>query len=85
MQPVRFVHKGRGAVSNPQGRFERDAREPVDDGWAREPDDTDIDGAPGTVVTLNANAFEPDGAPLDKGAVFVDIISPDGRAERIDN
>jgi hypothetical protein len=40
--------------------------------------------APGTVVTLNANAFEPDGAPLDKGAVFVDIISPDGRAERIE-
>ncbi|MFN9773364.1 MAG: PA0069 family radical SAM protein [Burkholderiales bacterium] len=54
MQPVRVVHKGRGAVSNPQGRFERDAREPVDDGWAREPDDTDIDGAPGTVVTPDA-------------------------------
>jgi DNA repair photolyase len=54
MQPVRFVHKGRGAVSNPQGRFERDAREPVDDGWAREPDDTDIDEAPGTVVTPDA-------------------------------
>jgi DNA repair photolyase len=54
MQPVRFVHKGRGAVTNPQGRFERDAREPVDDGWAREPDDTDIDEPPGTVVTPDA-------------------------------
>lgn len=28
--------KARGAVSNPQGRFERDAREAVDDGWMRE-------------------------------------------------
>ncbi len=54
MQPVRFVHKGRGAVSNPQGRFEREAREPVDDGWARPPDDTDVDEAPGTVVTPDA-------------------------------
>jgi DNA repair photolyase len=54
MQPVRFVHKGRGAVSNPQGRFERDTREPVGDGWAREPDDTDVDEAPGTVVTPDA-------------------------------
>jgi DNA repair photolyase len=54
MQPVRFVHKGRGAVSNPQGRFERDAREPVDDGWSRPPDDTDVDEAPGTTVTPDA-------------------------------
>jgi DNA repair photolyase len=54
MQPVRFVHRGRGAVSNPQGRFERDARAPVDDGWARGPDDTDVDEAPGTVVTPDA-------------------------------
>ncbi len=54
MQPVRFVRRGRGAVSNPQGRFERDAREPVDDGWARVPDDTDVEAAPGTVVTPDA-------------------------------
>jgi DNA repair photolyase len=34
MEPIRIVRKGRGAVSNPAGRFEREAREPVDDGWA---------------------------------------------------
>lgn len=28
------VHKGRGAVSNPAGRFEHTRSEPVDDGWA---------------------------------------------------
>ncbi len=28
--------KARGAVSNPQGRFERDAREAFDDGWMRD-------------------------------------------------
>ena len=31
-RPLVFV-KGAGAVSNPQGRFERDAREVFDDGW----------------------------------------------------
>lgn len=31
--PLR-VRKGRGAVSNLQGRFERDIREPFDDGWS---------------------------------------------------
>ena len=28
------VHKGRGAVSNPAGRFEHHRSDPVDDGWA---------------------------------------------------
>ncbi|WP_414444236.1 PA0069 family radical SAM protein [Burkholderia sp. 22PA0106] len=32
--------KGRGAVGNLQGRYERDQRETVDDGWAGEDDDT---------------------------------------------
>ena len=31
--------RGRGAVSNLQGRYERQSRELVDDGWAREEDD----------------------------------------------
>ena len=30
----REVHKGRGAVSNPAGRFEHHRSEPVDDGWS---------------------------------------------------
>ena len=43
------VHKGRGAVSNPQGRFERVIRLAVDDGWARPDDGTDA-VSPATVV-----------------------------------
>jgi DNA repair photolyase len=27
------THKGRGAITNPEGRFERHRREPFDDGW----------------------------------------------------
>lgn len=53
MEPVRWMLKGRGAVSNPAGRFERDRREPVDDGWgvgSPWPDDDDGLAAPGTSV-----------------------------------
>jgi DNA repair photolyase len=39
MAPNRFVMKGRGAVSSPASRFERDARESVDDGWAPDSED----------------------------------------------
>ena len=35
----RRVHKGRGAVSNPAGRFERTPSVAVDDGWAGPEDD----------------------------------------------
>ncbi|TWG79310.1 DNA repair photolyase [Cupriavidus gilardii J11] len=37
--PLR-ARKGRGAVSNLQGRFERDIREPFDDGWSGSEEDT---------------------------------------------
>ncbi len=40
--------------------------------------------APGATVTLNANAFDPNGAPLKEGGVFVDITAPDGRGQRIE-
>ena len=39
---------------------------------------------PGTSVTVQANAFDPNGAPLQKGSVMVDVTSPDGRSERIE-
>jgi hypothetical protein len=39
---------------------------------------------PGTTVTLNANAFDPNGAPLKEGSVLVDITSPAGRSQRIE-
>lgn len=48
MQPIRVVRKGRGAVSNPAGRFERTAREPVDDGWGGRFGPADADPAPGS-------------------------------------
>lgn len=39
---------------------------------------------PGQTVTLNANAFDANGAPLAQGKVTVDVTSPDGRTSRID-
>ena len=51
VQPIRFVRKGRGAVSNPVHRFERDARERVDDGWPAQDDDASTPG-PATQVTV---------------------------------
>ncbi|SAL34172.1 PA0069 family radical SAM protein [Caballeronia concitans] len=44
--------KGRGAVTNMQGRYEKDARESVDDGWTHET--ADDDGAP----VLRTQVFE---------------------------
>ena len=40
--------------------------------------------APGSTVTLNANAFDPNGAPLKSGTVAVDLTAPDGRTQRIE-
>jgi len=40
--------------------------------------------APGDTVTLNANAFDPNGAPLQEGGVSVDLTSPDGKTRRLD-
>lgn len=39
---------------------------------------------PGSNVTVNANAFDANGAPLQEGTVQVDITAPDGRAQRIE-
>ena len=39
---------------------------------------------PGSTVTLNANAFDPNGAPLKEGIVAVDLTAPDGRTQRIE-
>ena len=38
---------------------------------------------PGDIVTLNANAFDKNGAPLEEGAVYVDATAPDGTKERV--
>jgi len=38
--------KGRGATFNPDNRFAKRTREPVDDGWARPVDETAADDAP---------------------------------------
>lgn len=40
--------------------------------------------SPGEVVTLHANAFDPNGAPLKEGRVTVDVTSPDGRMQRLE-
>jgi uncharacterized membrane protein len=39
---------------------------------------------PGDVVTLNANAFEENGAPLQEGTVIIDLTSPDGSSQRFE-
>ena len=39
---------------------------------------------PGATVTLNANAFDANGAPLETGTVAVDLTAPDGRTSRIE-
>ena len=38
---------------------------------------------PGDTVTLNANAFDPNGAPLKEGQVLIDATLPDGRTEQL--
>lgn len=39
---------------------------------------------PGATVTLNANAFDAQGAPLKDGRVIIDLTAPDGRVKRLD-
>lgn len=38
---------------------------------------------PGNSVTLNANAFDPNGAPLEEGRVIIDATLPDGTSQRV--
>lgn len=38
---------------------------------------------PGDTVTLNANAFNASGAPLEEGNVYIDATAPDGTRQRI--
>lgn len=39
---------------------------------------------PGDTVTLHANAFDPNGAPLQEGTVTVDLLAPDGSFRQIE-
>ncbi|MBK1791489.1 VWA domain-containing protein [Persicirhabdus sediminis] len=39
--------------------------------------------APGETVTINANAFDENGAPLESGEVIVDVIDPAGKTQRM--
>lgn len=38
---------------------------------------------PGDTVTFNANAFDPNGAPLESGEVWLDATQPDGNIQRL--
>jgi hypothetical protein len=40
--------------------------------------------APGDTVSLHANAFDPNGAPLQDGTVAVDVTAPDGKTQRVE-
>ncbi|SAL31896.1 radical SAM domain-containing protein [Caballeronia sordidicola] len=46
--------KGRGAVTNIQGRYEKDARERIDDGWTHTDQNSETEGAP----ALRTQVFE---------------------------
>ena len=50
------ARKGRGAISNPEGRFEPATRERVDDGWARAANAGEDDDLPPLETTLQADA-----------------------------
>ena len=39
---------------------------------------------PGDIVTLNANAFEKNGAPLEEGTVIIDLTAPDKTRQRFE-
>ncbi|MGE0260934.1 MAG: PA0069 family radical SAM protein [Alphaproteobacteria bacterium] len=52
--PPGAVRKGRGAVTNRDGRFERFAHEAVDDGWARDDGEDETLPALRTTVTVDA-------------------------------
>lgn len=39
---------------------------------------------PGDMVTLNANAFDANGAPMKEGSVAIDITGPDGNTKRLE-
>jgi DNA repair photolyase len=72
MLPPRALRKGRGALSNIQGRFEVDQRAPVDDGWSQADDDDDAvpfktqvtDEYAKTILTRNASPDLPFNASL---------------------
>jgi DNA repair photolyase len=50
------ARKGRGAISNPDGRYEAERRERVDDGWARAANPGEDDELPPLETTLQADA-----------------------------
>ncbi|MEP1142287.1 MAG: PA0069 family radical SAM protein [Henriciella sp.] len=55
----RFSHRGRGAVSNQTGRFERETREALDDGWGTIEEEAErlkttlTKETPRTIITFN--------------------------------
>ena len=68
--PSLKAHKGRGAVSNLQGRFEVHAREAYDDGWQREEEESTpwktqvIDEVCKSILSRNASPDLPFGVSL---------------------
>jgi DNA repair photolyase len=55
----RFEHRGRGAITNQAGRYERQTRDPFDDGWSTIEDDAApletilMDDTAKTIITFN--------------------------------
>jgi hypothetical protein len=72
--------KGRGAASNPEGRFETSARETVDDGWEREaeppphPDTTVTEERARSIISRNESPDIPFGTCMRGEGAFAELI-----------
>ena len=61
-QPLK-AKKGRGAVSNMQGRYEMLAREAIDDGWSQDTTEADVE-VDDSAANSNASAEADNASPL---------------------
>jgi DNA repair photolyase len=66
--PTKIVRKGRGAVTNPEGRFERFRTEPFDDGWGTLDEETDEQAQRRVATTVT---------PMPTRSIFATNDSPD--------
>src|SRR6185312_9466026 len=68
VQPPLKAKKGRGAVSNLQGRYEVLTREDIDDGWSGAHMDANMDDDPASPETAAQTGEQPGTAPDTDGA-----------------
>ena len=79
----RFEHRGRGAISNQAGRYERHTHDPFDDGWGTIEDEAApletilMDDTAKTIITFNNSSgpwFRPDGQSLSRLRAWLHLL-----------